>query len=508
MSSLAATRATPLPRGRFRRAPAPRSRTPPRRGAWIAPRAAGVDDDAAPPSGAAASSSSSPRTQHVVCVSFDAVVDAADETCLVGVEAARRFWPRKIPGATSDYADVFRTLVPCLEESSSFESALMVRVMAEENLAARTRFREALRRRKARRLREEAAHEEKMRRAVTAKQRERLELEARERAAALERKRAEYRAENARLRNGMRTRPLNAREVVAGWEEIKVAAAMKFGCDLETSVGWEGLVVTPRGLQATVNDVREAFAAGTIELTKDDTIDDDDDDEEGEDGGGDDDDEEGATRLEASPSSSAAASPKDAWLACHALRPGASAFFEACREGGHRVVVLGGPGRSAAACREVLTHLGVDVEDALAENEAEASDASDDASDASDDASDGSEVSKASDGSASGAVSVAGSETGVARGLAVAALMHASERPRQRWHLVDASLAELRRVRESGLPETAAFSAAHASWVPGASMAARVRAEVEGTTCIRDVGGLFELVGVKAPVSVMDRVGE
>ena len=34
------------------------------------------------------------------------------------------------------------------------------RVMAEENLAARTRFREALRRRKARRLREEAAHEE------------------------------------------------------------------------------------------------------------------------------------------------------------------------------------------------------------------------------------------------------------------------------------------------------------------------------------------------------------
>ena len=218
MSSLAATRATP-PRGRFRRAPAPRSRTPPRRGAWIAPRAAGVDDDAAPPSGAAASSSSSPRTQHVVCVSFDAVVDAADETCLVGVEAARRFWPRKIPGATSDYADVFRTLVPCLEESSSFESALMVRVMAEENLAARTRFREALRRRKARRLREEAAHEEKMRRAVTAKQRERLELEARARGGA--------RAETRGVPRGKRgcatacARARSTREVVAGWEEIE-----------------------------------------------------------------------------------------------------------------------------------------------------------------------------------------------------------------------------------------------------------------------------------------------
>ena len=88
---------------------------------------------------------------------------------------------------------------------------------------------------------------------------------------------------------------------------------MKFGCDLETSVGWEGLVVTPRGLQATVNDVREAFAAGTIELTEDDTIDDGERRRATRGGGGggddDDDDEEGAARLEASPSSSAAASP-------------------------------------------------------------------------------------------------------------------------------------------------------------------------------------------------------
>ena len=126
-------------------------------------------------------------------------------------------------------------------ESAAFADAMRAEMasMAADAATAAVEAEKALR--EERRLREEAAHEEKMRRAVTAKQRERLELEARERAAALEWKRAEYRAENARLRNGMRTRPLNAREVVAGWEEIKVAAAMKFGCDLETSVGWEAL---------------------------------------------------------------------------------------------------------------------------------------------------------------------------------------------------------------------------------------------------------------------------
>ena len=39
-----------------------------------------------------------PKRQEVVCLSFDAVVDATDEMCLVGFEAARRFWPGKIPG--------------------------------------------------------------------------------------------------------------------------------------------------------------------------------------------------------------------------------------------------------------------------------------------------------------------------------------------------------------------------------------------------------------------------
>ena len=123
-----------------------------------------------------------PKTTHVVCMSFDTLVDATDEMCLVGHEAARRFWPKKIPGGPNDYADVFRMLMPCLEESSSFEGALMVRVMAEENIAERTRFRMMLKRRKAERLKMEAAERAAMERAVTAKQRERFEEAATRRA--------------------------------------------------------------------------------------------------------------------------------------------------------------------------------------------------------------------------------------------------------------------------------------------------------------------------------------
>ena len=48
---------------------------------------------------------------------------------MVGHESARRFWPGKIPGTPATYNDVFRLMVPCLDESSSFEGALMIRVM-------------------------------------------------------------------------------------------------------------------------------------------------------------------------------------------------------------------------------------------------------------------------------------------------------------------------------------------------------------------------------------------
>jgi len=216
-----------------------------------------------------------PKTTHVVCMSFDTLVDATDEMCLVGHEAARRFWPKKIPGGPNDYADVFRMLMPCLEESSSFEGALMVRVMAEENIAERTRFRMMLKRRKAERLKMEAAERAAMERAVTAKQRERFEAQATRRAAELVERRKEYKREMERMTQGRSTRPLNLREVVAAWDEIKLHASMKFGCDLQTDVGWEGLTVQPAGLQSVVNEVREAFGAGTVTLSRDDTGDDD-----------------------------------------------------------------------------------------------------------------------------------------------------------------------------------------------------------------------------------------
>lgn len=419
-----------------------------------------------------------PRPQHVVCISFDAVVDATDEMCLVGFEAARRFWPGKIPGTPDDYADVFRMLAPCLDESSSFEAALAIRVMAEENLAERTRFRLALRRRKEERLQAEAALEAEIERAVTDKARERLEKIAVRRAKALEARRAEYRRENERMRAGRSTRPLNLREVVAGWDEIKLHASMKFGCAIETNVGWEGLTVQPAGLQAVVNEVREAFSAGDIALSADDAPRDDDDDDNDDDIG------EQIEWWRADPANAsapaAAMSPKERWLASHALHHGAAEFFVTCRAEGHVAVVLGGPGRSDALCREVLSHLGVDV---------------------------------APEGSArddetwvDGACHVVGMEQGSARGLAVAALMRERETPRQRWHLVESSLAELCRVSSSSLEETTGFTRHYGSWVP-AKHADKVRAELRDGVKFIDHGGLFELVGTTAPASVMDLVG-
>ena len=420
------------------------------------------------------------QTQHVVCVSFDAIVDATSEMALVGFEAARRFWPGEIPGDADDYADVFAMLAPCLDESSSFEAALMVRVMAEENLAARTRFRLELRARKQARLRTEKEENAKLERATTAKRRERLEALDAERAEALARRRKEYAEETERLRAGRRTRPLNLREVVAGWDEIKLHASVKFGNRVETNVGWEGRTVAPAGLQAMVDDVREAFAAGTMRLSADDTAPDDGDEEEEED--------EIATR----PRSAETVSPKRRWLDSHTLHHGAGAFIETCRARGHEVVVLGGPGRSAEQCREVLAHLGVRVAEQCPTRDAGGARLFSEA--------------PSSDGP-SGACRVVGAEYGASRGLAVAAMMHAHEQPWQRWHLVDASLAELSRVAASGLEETSAFTSQFAAWTP-ALHSDKVRAELRDGVKFVDHHGLFELVGADAPPSVMDAAGD
>lgn len=439
-----------------------------------------------------------PRTTHVVCMSFDTLVDATDEMCLVGHEAARRFWPKKIPGTPAEYADVFRMLMPCLEESSSFEGALMVRVMAEENIAERTRFRLMLKRRKAERLKAEAAERAAMERAVTAKQRERFELEATRRAAELAARREEYKREMDRMTAGRTTRPLNLREVVAAWDEIKLHASMKFGCDLQTDVGWEGLTVQPAGLQRVVNEVREAFGDGTVTLSRDDTADDDEDDDEEEelervgdgmeeardDGVGDDvhDDEaddDGST-------------PKRRWLASHRLHHGAAEFLEACANEGHEVLVLGGPYRSAACVRTVLTHLGVRVDQTDDGSNDEGSNTRAEETNA---------KTNSTNGPLVGRVRVVGAEEGTARGLVVGAVMREREMPWQRWHLIDSSLSELERVARSEL--TVGFKARYASWVP-ALHKDKVRAEHAAGVEFIDYDGLFGIVGLETPSSVLD----
>ena len=398
---------------------------------------------------AAAETETSVGTQHVVCLSFDAVVECTAEVAIVAFEAARRFWPGKIPGDVSDYADVFAMAAPCLEESSSFEAALMVRVLAEENLCARTRFRLELKERKAQRLKLEAAESVKMRDAVTTKQRAKLRVAKHERERELTARREEYVKENERLRAGKRTRPLNLREVVAGWDEIKLHAAIKFGVELTTNVGWEGRVTQPTGLQSVVNEVREQFSTGGIVLSADDTMADGEDDLEDDDLVRGDDERRDETN-ENVPSSS---SPKQQWLRSHSLHHGALEFMETCAARGHTVVVMGGPGRSAKQCRAVLTHLGVTVA-------AESEDGAVGFSGGFQGTEEGFRVNN------SKTVKVVGTEYGSARGLAVAAMMLAHEQPWQRWHLVDASLAELTRIEASGLPETSAFTSQFASWTP------------------------------------------
>lgn len=434
-----------------------------------------------------------PRTTHVVCMSFDTLVDATDEMCLVGHEAARRFWPKKIPGTPAEYADVFRMLMPCLEESSSFEGALMVRVMAEENIAERTRFRLMLKRRKAERLKAEAAERAAMERAVTAKQRERFELEATRRAAELAARREEYKREMDRMTAGRTTRPLNLREVVAAWDEIKLHASMKFGCDLQTDVGWEGLTVQPAGLQRVVNEVREAFGDGTVTLSRDDTADDDEEDDEEEElelervGDGM---EEARDDIHDDEADDDGSTPKRRWLASHRLHHGAAEFLEACANEGHEVLVLGGPYRSAACVRTVLTHLGVRVDQTRGSND-----------EGSNTRAETNAKTNSTNGPLVGRVRVVGAEEGTARGLVVGAVMREREMPWQRWHLIDSSLSELERVARSEL--TVGFKARYASWVP-ALHKDKVRAEHAAGVEFIDYDGLFGIVGLETPSSVLD----
>ena len=180
------------------------------------------------------------------------------------------------------------------------------------------------------------------------------------------------------------------------------------------------------------------------------------------------------------PRSAETVSPKRRWLDSHTLHHGAGAFIETCRARGHEVVVLGGPGRSAEQCREVLAPPACawrsDVERATRRRSFVFGSA---------------ELRRTER-----RVSRGCAEYGASRGLAVAAMMHAHEQPWQRWHLVDASLAELSRVAASGFEETSAFTSQFAAWTPA----------LHATRCARSCGTAssswtttaFELVGADA----------
>ena len=79
--------------------------------------------------------------------------------------------------------------------------------------------------------------------------------------------------------------------------------------------------------------------------------------------------------------------------------------------------------------------------------------------------------------------------------------MREREMPWQRWHLIDSSLSELERVERSEL--TAGFKARYASWVP-ALHKDKVRAEHAVGVEFIDQDGLFRIVGLETPSSVLD----
>ena len=178
------------------------------------------------------------------------------------------------------------------------------------------------------------------------------------------------------------------------------------------------------------------------------------------------------------------------WLASHRLHHGAAEFLEACANEGHEVLVLGGPYRSAACVRTVLTHLGVRVDQTHGSND-----------EGSNTRAETNAKTNSTNGPLVGRVRVVGAEEGTARGLVVGAVMREREMPWQRWHLIDSSLSELERVARSEL--TVGFKARYASWVP-ALHKDKVRAEHAAGVEFIDYDGLFGIVGLETPSSVLD----
>ena len=147
------------------------------------------------------------RSRDVVLFAYDAVVDATVEMTRVSHAVARERWPEHVPGDASSYVEAMRTMRRAIAESTSCEAVVMVRVIADEAIiGGRTTS--------GGRPGPVFSNEQRFER---------------------------------------RTRPLTVDEIVSSWPEIKLMSVLKWGEEVESSVGWDGRRMMPAGLQASVD---------------------------------------------------------------------------------------------------------------------------------------------------------------------------------------------------------------------------------------------------------------
>ena len=155
------------------------------------------------------------RSRDVVLFAYDAVVDATVEMTRVSHAVARERWPDNVPGDASSYVEAMRTMRRAIAESTSCEAVVMVRVIADEAIiGGRTTS--------GGRPGPVFSNEQRFER---------------------------------------RTRPLTVDEIVSSWPEIKLMSVLKWGEEVESSVGWDGRRMMPAGLQASVDARRMETAA-------------------------------------------------------------------------------------------------------------------------------------------------------------------------------------------------------------------------------------------------------
>lgn len=154
--------------------------------------------------------------RDVVVFAYDALVDATAEMTRVSHAAARARWPESVPGEAASYVSAMTTMRRCIPESTSCEGVVMVRVIAEEAIiGGRT----------------------------TSGGRPGPVF-------------------SFQQRHERRTRPLTVDEVVSSWPEIKLMSVLKWGEEVESSVGWDGRKMMPAGLQDAVDALRVTGVRG------------------------------------------------------------------------------------------------------------------------------------------------------------------------------------------------------------------------------------------------------